>query len=229
MAQPLAPQVAQLLQGLQADSIDASWKAILPDLVDLTNTYEEASRGLAINYFDSVRSLQVSGAQHTSILAPEKPLRMYEVSFGVTGPSEVKKSISDGLTFDQGISKAMITLQGAVDRHVTNAGRDTITENIKKDKQAVGWQRLSSTGSPCYFCAMLISRGPVYKSKKQASFQSHDTCHCFPEPMYIKGDWAPVATNTADLWKKATKGLSGKDAINAFRRAWERPHLHNTP
>lgn len=214
-----------LLNNLSEDDIDASWEKLYPRVVQVVQQAQKAMGGLANQYYKIVRSLDIGGS-YTPVDIPKTPPKLYEVSFGVTGPTEVKKQLKLDITFTRAVDIASKTLAGSAGRIVTNTGRDTILDNIEQDHVAVGWQRLSGTGSPCYFCAMQISRGPVYRTKKRASFEAHDHDHCFAEPLFRDSDNLPKVQEYADLWNLTTAGKSGKDAINAFRRAYERPNLH---
>ena len=81
----------------------------------------------------------------------------------------------------------------------------------------LGYRRVTS-GNACAFCSMLASRGAVY-SQRGASFEAHDGCSCSPEPVWDIGPEPEEVTRLRKLWRESTAGLSGKDALNAFRRA----------
>jgi hypothetical protein len=222
------------LQGAELADLDQWWADAFPRVREIVKQYELASASIGRQYYDAIRSLDIS-TPYTSILADPAPDALYEVSFGVTGPTELKKALGAGLDAAEAKSRATVTLTGSADRIVGDAGRNTVRDNVKKDRVAVGWQRLSSTGSPCYFCAMLISRGPVYKNEGSAGKNSnelfvgeegqakvHDHCHCFIEPFFVdEAQSPPVVDEYYKLYQEATKGKSGKAAINAFRRAYE--------
>ena len=53
-------------------------------------------------------------------------------------------------------------------RHVAMAGRDAIVNAAMGAGEEIGWARVLSGAENCAFCAMLASRGPVYKSDKSA-------------------------------------------------------------
>lgn len=112
-------------------------------------------------------------------------------------------------------------------RIAMNGARSAVHRASTKDKSVLGWVRVSRTGTPCGWCAMLISRGPVYKSKASAQFVDdldlyHDNCHCYAEPVYSEQQYAnsplfDLNRRYADLWPKVTKGLGGKAALSAWR------------
>jgi hypothetical protein len=115
----------------------------------------------------------------------------------------------------------------AAERIAMNGGRSTVWNHAQRDRRALGYIRLSRTGTPCGWCAMLISRGPVYRSEKTAIYgdgdKYHDNCHCYAEPVFSREQYRNsdvYATNRRyeELWPQVTKGLSGKAAVSAWRR-----------
>jgi hypothetical protein len=108
-----------------------------------------------------------------------------------------------------------------------NGGRSTVWNHMQRDKRAIGYIRLSRTGTPCGWCAMLISRGPVYRSQNSAEYADgdkyHDNCHCYAEPVFSREQYNGSSTyelnrRYEELWPKVTRGLSGKAAVSAWRR-----------
>lgn len=115
-----------------------------------------------------------------------------------------------------------------------NGARSELWTYIENDKAVVGYVRLSRTGTPCGWCAMLISRGPVYRSEKAATFKGgaatfddgdkyHPNCQCYALPIFSSEDFdssSLFALNRqyAEEWPRVTRGLSGKQAVSAWRR-----------
>ncbi|GAA0967430.1 hypothetical protein [Actinocorallia libanotica] len=115
----------------------------------------------------------------------------------------------------------------AAERVAMNGARSTLWSHMNKDQKAIGYVRLSRTGTPCGWCAMLISRGPAYKSEKSATFADgdryHDNCHCYAMPVFSREQWREsdlfaMSRRYSDEWPRVTKGLSGKAAVSAWRR-----------
>ncbi|MFI9228988.1 VG15 protein [Streptomyces rimosus] len=115
----------------------------------------------------------------------------------------------------------------AASRVAMNGGRSTAWSHMRRDRRSLGYVRLSRTGTPCGWCAMLISRGPVYKSRASATFADgdryHDNCHCYAMPIfnwqqYQGSDLTALSREYEALWPKVTKGHSGKSALTAWRR-----------
>lgn len=123
--------------------------------------------------------------------------------------------------------RAGVRQAAAGERVAMNGGRSTLWNAAAADARAIGWIRVSRTGTPCYFCAMLISRGAVYKSEASATYADgdkyHDNCHCYAVPVfsrdeYESGDQYQLNREYQDLWPRVTRGLSGKAAMLAWRR-----------
>ncbi|MFF8845507.1 hypothetical protein ACF08N_22735 [Streptomyces sp. NPDC015127] len=115
----------------------------------------------------------------------------------------------------------------AAERVAMNGGRSTVWNHASRDRRAIGYIRLSRTGTPCGWCAMLISRGPVYRSEASATYADgdkyHDNCHCYAEPVFSREQYSSspayeLNRRYEELWPKVTRGLSGKAAVAAWRR-----------
>lgn len=134
-----------------------------------------------------------------------------------------KKARLLGLDDFQASEKARDATLVSGGRNVQAGGRDA----IEQTNQAIGWMRVSD-GDPCYFCALLISRGAVYKSAKTAGedFQFHDSCGCTVLPIFSRTDFmSDDAKRFRALYDEHAAHLSGADARNAFRKALEASRL----
>ncbi|MEJ8652747.1 hypothetical protein WKI65_32965 [Streptomyces sp. MS1.AVA.3] len=130
------------------------------------------------------------------------------------------------------------TAAAAADREVLRGGRDLLHRASAADPRTVGWARVTDA-DPCAWCAMLASRGAVYRSRDAAQLKGHagrnappvdpedlekyhNLCHCQVVPIYSRTDWLPEQGEVfRELWDEATEGHTGQDAINAYRRAIE--------
>lgn len=141
----------------------------------------------------------------------------------VTGPVGIKNRTGRGQGVQVRNRAALVEASGAASRHVLNGGRKTLLTVLDADTPALGWQRVGD-GDPCAFCAMLISRGPVYGSQVSASFEAHDHCGCTAEPVFTRdGEWPGRAREFQQLWNAHIRGrYSGKEAIREWRRLYER-------
>lgn len=136
---------------------------------------------------------------------------------------KIAASVNWALTGDDP-DAALTRVQGATQKLVTDAGRDTIQTAIFDDPVAIGFARHAAPGA-CYFCALLATRGATYKTLKTAGEDNpyHDHCHCVPVPIFrgerYKPD--PHIKDWEKLYKESTGPYSGTDKIRAFRRALE--------
>jgi hypothetical protein len=155
--------------------------------------------------------------------------RAAERSLLVTGPGELKRQAGMGRAERQARDRGLVVASGSASRHVLNGGRETALTLIHADDTVLGWARVTDS-DPCAFCALLASRGPVYRSPKRASFPAHDGCCCTAEAVYSSSaSWPGRAREFQRLYYRSTKGYSGKDAINAFRRAHDKNRREAAP
>ena len=100
----------------------------------------------------------------------------------------------------------------AADEAVNTAGR-VIGETVARvDGRVVGWARVASPSAtgPCGFCALMLSRGAVYKSRKSAGAlrKWHTNCRCRVEPLYSTQDYTSDPRFELNRWYR---GLYDKD------------------
>ncbi|MFE2104315.1 hypothetical protein ACFXAF_00315 [Kitasatospora sp. NPDC059463] len=112
-------------------------------------------------------------------------------------------------------------------RVAMNGGRSALWHHTGRDGRTLGYVRVSRSGTPCGWCAMLISRGIAYKSSASATYRDgdlfHDACHCYAVPIFNRQQYGASALFALNrqyefLWPKVTKGHSGRAALNAWRR-----------
>lgn len=119
----------------------------------------------------------------------------------------------------------------AAQRHTLDGGRTAVEDAIQNDARVIGYQRIGRA-KPCFWCAMLNSRGPVYRD---ASFEEsdprfagpgnakcHDGCGCSLAPIYRRG--GALQDSYLELekqWGEFSRGKSGRAAIKAFRQGYE--------
>ncbi|GLZ81402.1 hypothetical protein Afil01_62090 [Actinorhabdospora filicis] len=132
-------------------------------------------------------------------------------------------------------------------RLVMNGARHTTSRLARRDRLVLGWIRRSTTGTPCDWCAMLLSRGAVYKSSASGGAKTakaatvrkgvdrtgrtgayaegdlfHEHCWCISEQIHSREQYNSPAYDLnrhyAARWEKATKGHAGTAAVAAWRR-----------
>jgi hypothetical protein len=207
---------------LDAADLDKSWPALERALELLVLSSRRDAAALAAGYLTAFRSLEGAAGVATVISGANLPAAILTASLRVTGPVAIKKAMALGQSLDLAGRTGLVQVAGSVARLVLNGGRETLHRTIEADKSALGFARVAS-GSACAFCAMVASRGPVYKSQETAKGGDrgyHDHCNCGIQPVYHRdAAWPDNARKYEKLWAETTAGLSGDEARNAFRRA----------
>jgi len=184
-----------LLDPLRLDATAAAWLNLM---IDLITGFWSKSVTVSLTYYDAFREAETDfGPFHAAhlrdVVIPN--LEQIRTSLIATGPAKIKH---DTMTGDHPIEtitrNAMVAVSGAGTRLITNGSRDAIDEAVKSDPRSVGWARVLGP-KPCYWCAVLASRGPVYhsedaafrttaRSKRGAGKKYHDFCMCQVEPVF---------------------------------------------
>lgn len=222
----LGAQAAQQLlaawQLLDPAELDATLDRWLRVVVPLVNAQRVTSARLSANYLSTFRALELGSSSYVPFLVEKIAPEAVVTSMTVTGPVAIRAALGRGIPFPTAVDRAAAGMAAAGMRHVLGGGRDTISTSIEADRKALGYARVTS-GKTCAFCAMLASRGPVYKSQASAERAKdggkyHDSCNCTTEPVYREGaPWPAGAQRYHDLWQEVASGSD--DPINTFRRA----------
>lgn len=112
---------------------------------------------------------------------------------------------------------------GTVDAAGMEGGREVIQDAIRKDR-LVKLVARGTSNDPCAFCAMLASRGFVYRNEKSAGLSEeiekfHINCHCFPIVRFTRESELPEMNRYfQEKWPEVTEGYYGLEARKAWRR-----------
>lgn len=215
-----------------------AWNDILRSIFPLVNQARTESAVLAREYYDTQRVRHTDDKDRFDVDLPAyEPAWFYEAMF----PSK-KAFQSNETSLGQAVQAGFRAV-----KEVENGGRRTIRNAVDRDSSAVGWARVATGRETCGFCLMLVSRGPVYQDAESAGLNADDTtaleildegdteafnelmtrfhpnCDCKVVPVFDRMNWQGRDDYLAarDTWREVTKGLSGRDALNAFRRAIE--------
>jgi hypothetical protein len=233
--------------GLVVSPVDltGTFRAFLDLVIQAIFTSRRRSVTLAGQYLTNYRvvelaALQVAGeidgSWHGELFVPSPAddllIEQLRVSLVATGPAAYTKALHNGVDPDAAWSSAQTQIGAAAAKHVLNGGRTAVINTSQSDPRALGYARILRSDNPCYFCAMLASRGPVFQDDSfdlsdprfvgPGDVKVHDHCACSMEPVYTRNaDWPSNGRELGDLWQTSTKGHSGPAAIRAFRRAYE--------
>lgn len=234
--------LAVLLPFLSIPLTSQVWGDIVRSIFTTVNNARTESAKLAREYYDTQRKRHTDEDDRFDIDLPP-----YEYDWFYEAMLPAKKSFQ---LIDTSTGQAVQAGFRAI-KEVENGGRRTIRNAVDRDSSAVGWARVATGRETCGFCLMLVSRGPVYQSAESAGLNADDTtaldildendteafnelmtrfhpnCDCKVVPVFDRNDWQGRDDYLAaqKTWKEVTKGLSGRDALNAFRRAIEDNHV----
>jgi hypothetical protein len=176
-----------------------------------------ASALAASRYYAQFRAVEgVDGSVLVTTAAPPDA-SVVEGNLRGAGLRGIANAFRAGRPADEAARNGFVRLAGSATNIVLGGGRDTLMGAIQSDPQARGWQRVTD-GDPCAFCAMVASKGIIAGDEASAGFEAHGHCGCTAEPAFEGTPVRPDNERLARAWKDATKGLSGTDALNAFRR-----------
>ncbi len=183
----------------------------------LVRSRNRDSAGLAVRYLTSFRRVEgVAGVASPFVPNPPTDVVTRE-ALRATGLLGVLNARRAGQSVQQAAANGFVRVSGSATSLTLGGGRSTIIETLRRDPAQPRWQRTTSA-KPCSFCRMLAGRGPVFDDES-VRFRAHDHCSCSAEPAY-EGSRLPRLSETfRRQWEEHTAGLSGSDALAAFRQA----------
>lgn len=228
------------------------WLVILEDLYPPVEDARYESAELARTFYDDVR--EQNGLEPNPIDLASYKFEWFQEAME---PTRVRLVEEDSTEEDLGEIAAQIA------REVENGGRKTMIRGVQNepseephdeikyaDEPDQGlpegkvrrWARVPTGRETCGFCLMLVSRGPVYFSARDAGLQTDDStaakliaqgdqkaikaymndwhpkCDCKVVPVYDFSDWPGRDTYKyyEKLWGEVASGTD--DPLNAFRR-----------
>ena len=180
-------------------------------VASVSRTYGMASASLSATHYSEARLVAGIVSQFTPI--PADPASADKVGATVgwaTAPLRMT---------EPDIEAAQRNLIAGVEKLVLDAGRNTIIDNVQRDRKAHGWYRVTEP-KPCYFCALIATRGPVYRSEQTADFKAHDHCRCHASPNFGDYTMPNHVQEWLDLYRDATTGGNSAKTRREWRKAF---------
>ena len=151
--------------------------ALLDFLPQLAATYGDIAAVAAAEWYENLRG-KVAG------LPPYETV----LSSGVKREAivETARWAAGGLWGDDP-GQVRCVLEGCVQAWVKYSGRDTVARNVEFDPAKPRYARVPRGSRTCAWCAMLASRGFVYRTKETAGFVEgtfHNDCDCEIVPSF---------------------------------------------
>lgn len=229
-----AQQQVGKVAATQAD-LRALWNRVI-DPADLAGSYTRFAVGaaayiqqarsdampLATRYFRD--SQEIAGYTRSeddnSPLVTVNALEADITALFVTGFVTIQKQITAGAATDFAERAGQAAMLRSAQRRILDAPRQAIIDRSAHGEDTVGWARVGD-GAPCYFCAMLISRGPVY-SEKTVQFRAHDGCGCGAK-MCFRNDPSRGWTDQSRALREFYDANKGDNYRSAYNKALKDP------
>ncbi|QGZ17302.1 capsid maturation protease and VIP2-like ADP-ribosyltransferase toxin [Arthrobacter phage Powerpuff] len=188
-------------KGLKPADLDASFPGYLRAALALVSSGRGMAVKTATDYYGNAKTGAGFDRVIPALATPDMDIFKATQALLMTGPVAVKKQLASGVGLIAAMESAKAQTLRVGKRLVLEAPRKHLINLSSKDKDALGWSRVSD-GQPCYFCAMLVSRGPVY-SEQTVRFRAHNGCGCSVRPFFkgeADGGWSPDALALRQLW-----------------------------
>lgn len=216
-----------------------TWKSLLNAMYPIVYDARSRSARLAREFYDSQRKAKTGSDDYDIDLAPYDPKWFAEAMEPARRTFKLKDTSAGQV--------AQAAMRAG--KEVENGGRSTQLTAVRGEKGRVGWARVATGQETCAFCLMLVSRGPIYESARDAGFDTddqtameildsgadqealkelmtrwHPGCDCLVVPVFDAKSWEgrDDYLRAKQIWADTTGGFTGVDKLNAFRRAIEK-------
>jgi hypothetical protein len=211
------------LTAMDLGRIKRIWPQIRAGIAAAVDNKHDVFWNMGLRFFAQVRGASGITSPVPEVLPVPLPPALVQATLDSTGPWTMLRAVSKSVPPGQAADIAAVRLSGAASRLAIQGARQAVLAAVQADPAAMAWAR-GLGPRPCYFCAMLASRGPVFKSEASAGFEAHNHCMCYAIPCFSAGQGAPGWQQLQDDWQRVTKGLSGQDARKAWRHYWDSGH-----
>ena len=170
-------------------------------------------------------------AYRTAEIGPEKATRLPVISHEVDlvedarslawAPWVAQAAIQEGQDPAEAWNDVVRKLAWKTHNLALESGRNVVSRSV--EKAGGKWRRVSD-GNPCAWCAMLVTRGPVYTRETVTSTYAgrryHYKCGCTPEEVF--GEWEPTAEEQSyiDLYESIRASGDTDKEITAKMRLY---------
>lgn len=216
-------------------------QATVPTWIDAVNTvvahYAEVSATLAGDFYDGERDAAGVPGSFTVPLADPPPAEQTRESLrwatkDLWPRDEAEASVAQQEPLEVRLEAAMRKADGVTQKLVTDVGRETVRQSVRRDRGAVAYARAAALGA-CFFCKLMASRGAVYHTAESAGRDAndrftgdasvvkfHNNCHCGIIPVFRgqRFELSPHAAEWDRIYREYAQGHPG-DQLRLFRRA----------
>lgn len=182
---------ATLLAFLVPGITPTRWRTLIQGIYPRVKQARDEAAVLAQQFFDDNRS------QFSPDGDDERVDFYRDEHYPVEWLTEAVDLVYDRLQKQDADSQAAIQdMSNRLIKVVEDGARRTLLNGVEADRQCLGWARYDPRPPTCAFCAMMISRGPAYKSARTAGADLDDE-------------------SAAELWE-----IGDYDAMNAMMNRW---------
>jgi hypothetical protein len=232
--------VAKLWPALDPKRLGETWPGWIRAMSLLTRSYHTQSSTAAGASYRLAREHATRSPAPMSLvkLAPAPDETWMRKAYGYSAPGMLNKDTARPGT-------ALSTTLGTAARIVMDGGRTTVLDTVAADPVATGWY-FETDGDPCWWCAMIASRGFVFKehsfdisdarflgAETKDSAKVHNNCGCVIVGVFSKSHQLPDINQEArQIYYDSTGDVTGADKLVAFRKAWNarnNPDAATTP
>ncbi|OKH91496.1 hypothetical protein [Streptomyces uncialis] len=206
-------------------------------LIGVVGRYGETAATVAADFYEAERAAAGVRGTFTVPLAGAPPDEQVEASLRWAAkdlwPRDAQAAtVAQREPLTVRLEAVQVKAEGAVQKLVSDQGRATVRQAVRRDREAVAYARAAALGG-CSFCKLLASRGAVFKDARAAGREAdarfsgdasavkfHDNCHCGIIPVF-RGQRFELSAHAAEwdrLYQEYAAGRPG-DQLRLFRRA----------
>ena len=213
------------MKGLRRLIIPSRLQESVPDWIEavraLVDQYGAASASLAADYYEAERVAAAVTGRFTVPLVKSPPDEQVDNSLRWATKDVWERDPEDPATTDAQrepletrLAQAEKKAEAVAQKLVTDQGRGTVREAVRRDSQATAWARSAALGA-CAFCKLLAVRGAVYK-QDTADFRAHDGCHCGVVPVF-RGQRFELSDHASE-WERLYREFAAPHSGDQLRR-----------
>lgn len=232
----LVAAIARVWPQVDITRLSATLPGFRDDVQALVRQFSMSSASLAAR--DYSRARQQAGIRSGFTVRPASPPPIEQVDkalgFATQGlyDANLLQSTTEPDVVQVTMDNALTQVEGVASRLVLNTGRETTVGAVQEDRQARGWAR-ETRPNCCYFCAMLATRGAVYKNDQTAGraanakfvgegeFKYHNHCRCVAVPVFGQYEKTAEARAWTRQWHDLRRELGRSPSLLEWRRLHE--------
>lgn len=229
LGESAAKDVHRIWSALDFGRLRETWPGWLATMSATLTGYHQQSADDAALFYRATRQLEL-GDPGAAKVADPLPAEQVARSLGYSAAGVFNQRMRAGASPAVAQEKALTQTLGTSTRIVMDGQRSTVAQSAAADVATVGWY-FKTKPDPCYFCALLASRGVVHHGDSfvlsdvrfvgEGTAKVHDHCRCILAPAFSRSMTLPAVATEA---KRVYKDRGDGDPLNAFRKAWDARH-----